>query len=631
MSLPPSKVPLGAVLQQAGLISSARLQQALQEQRKSHKNLRIGEILAAKGYIDRKTADFFVEDWLGIVRAKSKQPIGQYLKQAALLNEQQIQTILEEQKQSKLKFGELAIAKGWLKQSTLDFFLRYLTTPTLARPSTTESDRQIREEFYKIKLKLLNLEDREACSEAVVQRVIFWTGGQSFLTRKLVELVGKYGDSLISGKESEQIDYLVRQKLLINGRDGEIGKHFQQIANRLLHNQQIEPEKLLRLYQKVLSNGVLVDNSREQQELIKIGLVVKQREQLTVANHVYKFIFNQSWIKKELNNLIDRSASSIATISQTENAKAIASTPNPNKTESYRFFRYRNLLLLLALIGLLLVFLNNISRRIKVKTAFNKGNEYLKEESFEKAILQYNTLLNIDSNYFQAWTNRGYALAGLERYDEMRESCSTATIIDPSAIYAWNCQGEALHNLKRSSEAIAAFDKAIALDRSDPIFLINKSQSLKAIGKHEESLVTIEKAIQVLEQIEVIKGKALVGGEFAVALTFLGNGYRRRGQYESAISNYNRALEYSSQYFPAQIGKGIVLNRLKRYQEAQKELKKILSNEQLPDAKKAQTWFYIGKTMCNSQQNSDSVAAFERAIELQPNYQAARQAKQQCS
>nr|WP_263858113.1 tetratricopeptide repeat protein [Waterburya agarophytonicola] len=284
----------------------------------------------------------------------------------------------------------------------------------------------------------------------------------------------------------------------------------------------------------------------------------------------------------------------------------------------------------MALLALILIFFENISKKLKVRTAFKQGNQFLKQKSFNEAIAQYNQLLNIDSNYFQAWTNRGYALAGLQQYGEMRESCSTATIIDPTAVYAWNCQGEALHNLQRAEEAILAFDKAIALDQTDPIFLMNKSESLKAIGKEEESLVTISEAIKVLEQIEDTRGKERVRGEFAVALTFLGNGYRNKEQYKTAISNYNRALEYSPNYFPAQIGKGIVLKRLKRYQQAQKEFENILKNKQLSTTKQAQTWFYLGTTLCQSQSRSSGIDAFEQAIKLVPDYQAAQQAKQNC-
>ena len=641
MSLSPHKLPLGAVLLQAGLVSGDNVKQALQKQRNDGIKLRIGEILVSQGCINSRTADFFAEEWFDVIQTKSKQPLGQYLKQAALLSDSQIQAILNEQKQSKLRFGELAIAKGWLQQTTVDFFLRYLAPELFlvkSKPKTAieqpnfnsvKSDQQVHEKFYKIKLKLLNLEDREAYSEKVLDKVLLWTGGQSFLTQKLVKLVGEHRTKVIPGKESEQIDRLVQTKLLKDWRQQELGEHLQNIESRLLDNQRSEPNKLLRLYRQALTTVVPVDNTKEQQELLKIGLVIKQQEQLVVANRIYQLVFNPSWIQSKLNELSHQPNSKIAVYAPSATLDESIPPKKPPLQER-KSFQFKNLLLLLALLGLLLVFINNLTRRIKVRTAFKKGNEHLKDKSFEKAIAEYNTLLNIDSNYFQAWTNRGYALAGLEQYNEMRESCSTATIIDPTAVYAWNCQGEALHNLQREEEAILAFDKAIALNKNDPIFLINKSESLKSIGNNEQSLVTIEKAIQILERVEAIKGKAAVSGEFAVALTFLGHGYRQKGQYESALNNYERALEYSPKYFSAQIGRGIVLNQIQRYQEAQEEFERILTDRQLSEARKAQVWFYLGQTLCNSQQNSASVAAFERAIQLRPNYQAAQQAKQQC-
>ena len=172
--------------------------------------------------------------------------------------------------------------------------------------------------------------------------------------------------------------------------------------------------------------------------------------------------------------------------------------------------------------------------------------------------------------------------------------------------------------------------KRVALNKTDPILLINKSESLKSIGKEEESLATISEAIEVLEKIEAIQGKDEISSEFAVALTFLGNGYRKQEKYEPAIFNYNRALEYSPEYFPAQLGKGIILNQVKRYQQAEEEFSKILENKQLSEIKRAQAWFYLGKTMCQSGQNAKSIAAFDTAIKLKSDYEAAKQAKNNC-
>ena len=49
--------PLGEILVEAGLVSLAQIEIALQEQ--SQSNLKIGEILALHGWIKQETADFF--------------------------------------------------------------------------------------------------------------------------------------------------------------------------------------------------------------------------------------------------------------------------------------------------------------------------------------------------------------------------------------------------------------------------------------------------------------------------------------------------------------------------------------------------------------------------------------------
>ena len=703
MSHSQDKLPLETVLQQAGLVSADQVKQALEKQQRTKRSLRIGEILVAQGYIDARTADFFARRWTQRSPKKPPQPIGQYFKQAALLNEWQIQAILKQQRQTKQKFGEVAIARGWLKPTTVDFFLKYLSSDlaqsksqTVSKkikgqanhidpaassaaksqeipevPSSKKSDRseysqKVHEGFLKIKRKLLNIDELDSYSEKTLDRVLLWTGGQSFLTQKLFELLADNSQlsqsRLPSNKdltesepiphssskpsiadtnsrinnttplsvdrtypaeiEVEQIDRLVQTKILHNWENNHLGQHLKTIRDRLLAPHQ--GDRLLRLYQRILSATVSLDHSREQQELLNMGLVVRQQDKLVVANRIYQSVFNLSWVTKMLTQtaLAEPKEQSIG-------LSSLSSKFEPDKRAS--LFKLKNILILITLAGLLTIFIDVIVKGMTVRSSFRKGNELLRQQSFTEAVDRYNQLLNIDSNYYQAWTNRGYALAGLKQYEQMRESCSAATIIEPTAVYAWNCQGEALHNLQRGSEAIAAFDRAISLDRTNPIFLINKSESLKDLGRDRESLTVIKQAIKELDKIEAIQGQQSVSREFAVALAFLGNGYRQKAQYQDAIAAYERALTYAPDYFPASIGKGIALNRKGEHQQAIDLFKYILENTQLNETQQAQTWFYLGKALCESRQNSLGIAAFERSLNLEPSYQIAEQAKNKCT
>jgi tetratricopeptide (TPR) repeat protein len=655
-----NQVTLGSILQQAGLVSAEQVNQAIKQQKQTSSSLTIGEILAGKGQISPKTADFFAQRWLSLVMEKPQQPIGQYLKQAALLNEQQIQAILVEQQRSKRKFGEVAIAKGWIKQTTIDFFLTQLKTGSSSTPAALDrqltlkqaqnslnesidlskeqdDSQKVHEGFLQIKRKLLKIEGQGIYSEKTLERVLSWTNGHSLLTQKVFSLIAQVPHPFSPQEEEKQIDHLVQTKIIDNWSNNELKSHLRTLQSRLLNNQQCSPAQLLQLYQRVLIETVLVDDSKEQQELLNSGIVLRQHHKLVTANRIYQSVFNLGWVMKTLNAQAqsnqERNHSRLTqngNIVVNNNVTDIIKIPATTKSKE-RWFNLKNILLLLTLIGLLSVFFNNLAKRITVRRAFQQGNQFLQQKSYNEAIANYNKLLNIDSNYFQAWTNRGYALAGLRQYEAMRESCSTATIIYPTAVYAWNCQGEALHNLQRDKEAIVSFDKAIALNQTDPIFLINKSESLAALGNHQESINSIKQAIAILEEMKATQGVSKISGEFAVAFTFLGNNYRQQEKFNQAIAAYEQATNYTPKYFPAHVGKGITLSRASRIQEAEAEFKTMLQNHLLTKTQQAQTWFYLGKTLCQTEPNSDGMAAFDHAIELKPDYQIAREAKKHCS
>ena len=118
---------LGSKLIQAGLISEQQLMVALEDQKCY--NLKLGEILAKHQWIRQRTADFFAIEWEIIKNICPRQPIGYYLRRAALLSEGQINHILEEQqKQPNKKFGEIAVEENWLSQKTINFLLENLDT-----------------------------------------------------------------------------------------------------------------------------------------------------------------------------------------------------------------------------------------------------------------------------------------------------------------------------------------------------------------------------------------------------------------------------------------------------------------------------------------------------------------------
>ncbi|WP_446683849.1 hypothetical protein [Cyanobacterium sp. HL-69] len=119
---------IGEILLEAGLITPSQLEVALADQSQFFK-LKIGEILALRGWLKSQTADFLVEieNKKSAKVYKKEYPIGYYFKKAGLLSHEQIDNILVEQKKLGIKFCETAILKGYLKQQTAEFFLDFLS------------------------------------------------------------------------------------------------------------------------------------------------------------------------------------------------------------------------------------------------------------------------------------------------------------------------------------------------------------------------------------------------------------------------------------------------------------------------------------------------------------------------
>jgi hypothetical protein len=117
---------LGTILQEADLVSLSQLQLALQSQKSQFSHLRLGEILAEQGWLKSETADFFVEHWSNLIKNRERDPLGFYLQQAGLLEKEEIELILDKQRETGIRFGTVAVLQGLLKSTTLDFFLTHL-------------------------------------------------------------------------------------------------------------------------------------------------------------------------------------------------------------------------------------------------------------------------------------------------------------------------------------------------------------------------------------------------------------------------------------------------------------------------------------------------------------------------
>ena len=163
---------------------------------------------------------------------------------------------------------------------------------------------------YEVQPLLKGLTGKINDPQAVLKEILAWTGGQPFLTQKLCELVRKSNRDAISdvltiprSSEVFWLEQLVQKHIIEGWETRDELEHLRMIRDRLLSNRQ-RAGCWLELYQQILQQGGLIaDEGPEQMELLLSGLVVKQQGQVRVYNRIYAEVFNQAWIRKQLNKL----------------------------------------------------------------------------------------------------------------------------------------------------------------------------------------------------------------------------------------------------------------------------------------------------------------------------------------
>ncbi|MEL6496676.1 MAG: AAA-like domain-containing protein, partial [Cyanobacteria bacterium J06623_7] len=111
--------------------------------------------------------------------------------------------------------------------------------------------------------------------EVIVQEILYWTGGQPFLTQKLCQMVAETAaeyHQLGATAESQRIKTLVRQNIINSWEAQDEPEHLRTIRDRLLKNQ-TRANRLLGLSEQIQNNGfILADDSPEQRDLLLSNL-----------------------------------------------------------------------------------------------------------------------------------------------------------------------------------------------------------------------------------------------------------------------------------------------------------------------------------------------------------------------
>jgi tetratricopeptide (TPR) repeat protein len=109
-----------------------------------------------------------------------------------------------------------------------------------------------------------------------------------------------------------------------------------------------------------------------------------------------------------------------------------------------------------------------------------------------------------------------------------------------------------------------------------------------------------------------------------------GRALREQKKYDEAIEVNTIALKYNPNYFPSLRDIGISFKDLGKYDEAREQFDKIINSNQFTDEQKSQIYYFSGLTWCKQQNYQLALDAFNKALELKPDYESAEKAKISC-
>jgi superkiller protein 3 len=211
--------------------------------------------------------------------------------------------------------------------------------------------------------------------------------------------------------------------------------------------------------------------------------------------------------------------------------------------------------LLLAIIILATSLPTAAQNRQGAATAFENGQNAQERGDLQSAIRFYTTAINGEPTLYQAYYQRGVALAALGRATDAEKDFRQVLELQPGFARAHRGLGQALLDQGKTGDAERELARAIEID---PNLSGVRIYLASALIKSDQTARAVEHLRAAIEQGE--------GG--ALALALLGVALERMGKTEEAFSAYSRAIETDQNNATAREGRGRIYEGRNETQKA---------------------------------------------------------------
>lgn len=186
---------------------------------------------------------------------------------------------------------------------------------------------------------------------------------------------------------------------------------------------------------------------------------------------------------------------------------------------------------------------------------YNIGNAQIDAGQFEKAVESFNRALNLQAKFPRALIGRARSLEALKRFPEAMMDLENAIRIKPDLLNAHSRLIDLLCRFGKHIEALEKISQFLTLSPQNIPTLIQKNKILQSLNHNADSIAV---ASQILA----------IDPHCAVAYKLKADAFRNTSNLGKALEAYEAALRIQPDFPEAHYGRGIVLQALKRFDEA---------------------------------------------------------------
>jgi tetratricopeptide (TPR) repeat protein len=254
-----------------------------------------------------------------------------------------------------------------------------------------------------------------------------------------------------------------------------------------------------------------------------------------------------------------------------------------------------------------------------------KARAHLEAGDYERALANYDTVVESVPGNEDAWLNRGELLQALGNSQEALEAFDEVLKINQNNVGAWMEKANILLDMGKPLDAVECYKNILEMDSDNTSYLLARASILADEGHHEAAILCYEIVLDrspgsidaslgmvfsLFELGDLDRAEGILDGVSRSTSVnekmWWARGYimDKRGRWGAAVQFYDRAISLKWNYIDPWLGKGEILLREGKYGEAMSCFEKVLE----VDAKNTSAWLGRAKVL-------DGMGEWERAVD----------------